>query len=152
MQDVAAIDVNMGCPKPFSIKGGMGAALLKEPEKAAAIMSALVKVCTVVRTHHHWPFLHHHHVRCSLSHVRSASCQSEQPPSRSVRSLRLQVRVLCRVSARHQTAHDRHCCAWHPWACCHAEASRTRHEPTERNTASRGRGTQDPRHCKRRVA
>ncbi|KAH3774399.1 hypothetical protein DPMN_175781 [Dreissena polymorpha] len=31
-QDVSAIDINMGCPKEFSIKGGMGAALLKKPE------------------------------------------------------------------------------------------------------------------------
>jgi len=28
--DVAAIDLNMGCPKEFSIQGGMGAALLKK--------------------------------------------------------------------------------------------------------------------------
>eukprot|EP00045_Choanoeca_perplexa_P014795 m.176354 g.176354 ORF g.176354 m.176354 type:complete len:484 (-) comp16798_c0_seq6:861-2312(-) len=44
--DVAGIDVNMGCPKPFSLKGGMGAALLKEPDRAAAIMTALVQACT----------------------------------------------------------------------------------------------------------
>ena len=31
--DVSGIDVNMGCPKEFSIKGGMGAALLTQPEK-----------------------------------------------------------------------------------------------------------------------
>ncbi|XP_023517247.1 tRNA-dihydrouridine(20) synthase [NAD(P)+]-like isoform X2 [Cucurbita pepo subsp. pepo] len=31
-QDVAAIDINMGCPKSFSISGGMGAALLKKPD------------------------------------------------------------------------------------------------------------------------
>jgi tRNA-dihydrouridine synthase len=30
--DVAAIDINMGCPKAFSISGGMGAALLTKPE------------------------------------------------------------------------------------------------------------------------
>eukprot|EP00045_Choanoeca_perplexa_P014796 m.176376 g.176376 ORF g.176376 m.176376 type:complete len:176 (-) comp16798_c0_seq8:47-574(-) len=36
----------MGCPKPFSLKGGMGAALLKEPDRAAAIMTALVQACT----------------------------------------------------------------------------------------------------------
>ena len=29
--DVAAIDVNMGCPKSFSVSGGMGAALLSKP-------------------------------------------------------------------------------------------------------------------------
>lgn len=30
---MAGIDVNMGCPKEFSLKGGMGAALLTKPEK-----------------------------------------------------------------------------------------------------------------------
>lgn len=48
-EDVAGIDVNMGCPKPFSIKGGMGAALLKEPDHAAAIMTALVQACSKVK-------------------------------------------------------------------------------------------------------
>jgi len=41
--DVAGIDVNAGCPKPFSTHGGMGAALLQEPEKLASILEALVK-------------------------------------------------------------------------------------------------------------
>jgi tRNA-dihydrouridine synthase 2 len=40
---VAGIDVNAGCPKPFSTSGGMGAALLQEPEKLASILEALVK-------------------------------------------------------------------------------------------------------------
>ncbi|XP_014238498.1 tRNA-dihydrouridine(20) synthase [NAD(P)+]-like [Trichogramma pretiosum] len=40
--DVAGIDINMGCPKKFSILGGMGAALLKQPEKAADILKTLV--------------------------------------------------------------------------------------------------------------
>lgn len=31
-KDVAAVDINMGCPKSFSISGGMGAALLTRPE------------------------------------------------------------------------------------------------------------------------
>lgn len=31
-KDVAAVDINMGCPKSFSISGGMGAALLTKPE------------------------------------------------------------------------------------------------------------------------
>ena len=30
---VAGVDINMGCPKTFSLKGGMGAALLSQPEK-----------------------------------------------------------------------------------------------------------------------
>ena len=36
-----AIDVNMGCPKPFSLKGGMGAALLTQPEKVRDILTTL---------------------------------------------------------------------------------------------------------------
>lgn len=41
--DVAGIDVNAGCPKPFSTLGGMGAALLRTPDKLCAILEALVK-------------------------------------------------------------------------------------------------------------
>lgn len=40
--DVAGIDVNAGCPKPFSTSGGMGAALLRTPEKLCSILEALV--------------------------------------------------------------------------------------------------------------
>lgn len=40
---VAGIDINAGCPKPFSTDGGMGAALLKTPDKLCAILEALVK-------------------------------------------------------------------------------------------------------------
>jgi tRNA-dihydrouridine synthase 2 len=51
-EDVAAIDINMGCPKDFSIKGGMGAALLTQPQKVHDILTTLVaalpnKVCFV---------------------------------------------------------------------------------------------------------
>ncbi|XP_059485908.1 tRNA-dihydrouridine(20) synthase [NAD(P)+]-like isoform X2 [Neocloeon triangulifer] len=45
--DVAAIDINMGCPKEFSLKGGMGAALLTQPEKVKNIITTLVKGCTL---------------------------------------------------------------------------------------------------------
>jgi tRNA-dihydrouridine synthase 2 len=41
--DVAGIDINSGCPKPFSTSGGMGAALLKTPDKLCAILEALVR-------------------------------------------------------------------------------------------------------------
>ena len=41
--DVAGIDVNAGCPKPFSTSGGMGAALLQTPDLLASILAALVK-------------------------------------------------------------------------------------------------------------
>ena len=34
LPDISGIDVNMGCPKAFSTSGGMGSALMKEPEKA----------------------------------------------------------------------------------------------------------------------
>ncbi|XP_019755122.2 tRNA-dihydrouridine(20) synthase [NAD(P)+]-like [Dendroctonus ponderosae] len=45
--DVAGIDINMGCPKEFSLKGGMGAALLTQRENAKAILSTLVKNLTI---------------------------------------------------------------------------------------------------------
>lgn len=41
--DVAAIDINMGCPKAFSMKGGMGSALLLDPDRAKAILTTLVQ-------------------------------------------------------------------------------------------------------------
>ncbi|GAM84855.1 hypothetical protein ANO11243_028570 [Dothideomycetidae sp. 11243] len=41
--DVAGIDVNAGCPKPFSTLGGMGAALLKTPDLLCDILRALVE-------------------------------------------------------------------------------------------------------------
>jgi len=41
-QDVSGIDVNMGCPKMFSLKGGMGSALLTQPQKVYDILTNLV--------------------------------------------------------------------------------------------------------------
>ena len=41
--DVDAIDINMGCPKKFSVSGGMGSALLKDPDRAARILRTLKK-------------------------------------------------------------------------------------------------------------
>ncbi|EDV29824.1 uncharacterized protein TRIADDRAFT_2009, partial [Trichoplax adhaerens] len=43
--DVAGIDINMGCPKEYSTKGGMGAALLTEPQKVYNILKKLVDNC-----------------------------------------------------------------------------------------------------------
>ncbi|CAB4055174.1 DUS2 [Lepeophtheirus salmonis] len=43
VKDVDGIDVNMGCPKPFSLKGGMGAALLSDPDKIKSILTHLVE-------------------------------------------------------------------------------------------------------------
>ena len=40
---VSGIDVNAGCPKPFSTSGGMGAALLSTPDLLCSILSKLVK-------------------------------------------------------------------------------------------------------------
>ncbi|TMW55201.1 hypothetical protein Poli38472_013092 [Pythium oligandrum] len=40
-QDVASIDINMGCPKHFSIQGGMGVALMKKPDVACDIVKTL---------------------------------------------------------------------------------------------------------------
>ena len=44
-QDVSGIDVNCGCPKHFSIHGGMGAALLKTPDLLVQILETLVQGC-----------------------------------------------------------------------------------------------------------
>ena len=41
-QDVRGVDLNCGCPKDFSIKGGMGAALLATPDLLIAILQALL--------------------------------------------------------------------------------------------------------------
>ncbi len=37
------IDINMGCPTPKIVKNGEGSALMKEPEKAAGIIRAIVR-------------------------------------------------------------------------------------------------------------
>ena len=39
---VSGVDVNMGCPKAYSIKGGMGAALLTQEAKVVQILTSLV--------------------------------------------------------------------------------------------------------------
>jgi len=44
-KDVAAFCLNMGCPKEFSVKSGMGAALLNTPQQAASIIRALKHAC-----------------------------------------------------------------------------------------------------------
>jgi tRNA-dihydrouridine synthase 2 len=40
-RDVDAIDINMGCPKKFSVAGGMGSALLSDPQRAGNIIRTL---------------------------------------------------------------------------------------------------------------
>lgn len=41
--DVSGIDLNCGCPKPFSTHSGMGAALLTNPDLLCSILTALRK-------------------------------------------------------------------------------------------------------------
>lgn len=41
MHDVSGIDLNCGCPKPFSTHSGMGAALLTNPDLLCSILTAL---------------------------------------------------------------------------------------------------------------
>lgn len=41
VDDVDGIDLNMGCPKKFSVQGGMGAMLLENVDTACEILSAL---------------------------------------------------------------------------------------------------------------
>ncbi|XP_076757009.1 dihydrouridine synthase 2 [Xylocopa sonorina] len=48
--DIAGIDLNMGCPKLFSLVGKMGAALLKEPETAVNILKTLVDNLSITVT------------------------------------------------------------------------------------------------------
>ncbi|MFX4263831.1 tRNA dihydrouridine synthase DusB [Pelotomaculum propionicicum] len=51
------IDVNMGCPTPKIVKNGEGAALMKDPEKAAGIIRAIagrVKVPVTVKMRKGW--------------------------------------------------------------------------------------------------
>jgi tRNA-dihydrouridine synthase 2 len=45
-QDVDAIDVNMGCPKKFSVSGGMGSALLSDRARAYSIIRSLSEAMT----------------------------------------------------------------------------------------------------------
>lgn len=44
---MTAIDVNMGCPKEFSIKGGMGVALLYDLPRAKSVLEALVQTVSI---------------------------------------------------------------------------------------------------------
>lgn len=41
--DISGIDLNCGCPKPFSTHAGMGAALLTNPDLLCSILTALRK-------------------------------------------------------------------------------------------------------------
>ncbi|ORX67215.1 FMN-linked oxidoreductase [Linderina pennispora] len=43
MQDVSGFDLNCGCPKQFSLQGGMGAALMTDPDRLCSILDILVK-------------------------------------------------------------------------------------------------------------
>ncbi|CAA7268086.1 unnamed protein product [Cyclocybe aegerita] len=43
LQDISGVDLNCGCPKPFSTHAGMGAALLTNPDLLCSILSALRK-------------------------------------------------------------------------------------------------------------
>jgi len=48
-RDVDAVDVNMGCPKKFSVSGGMGAALLEDPDRACRIVRSLTNTLSATR-------------------------------------------------------------------------------------------------------
>lgn len=41
--DVAGVDFNFGCPKSFSISGGMGAALLEKPNEIKSLLTRMVQ-------------------------------------------------------------------------------------------------------------
>ncbi|MEF3168813.1 MAG: tRNA dihydrouridine synthase DusB [Deltaproteobacteria bacterium] len=46
-QGAAAIDINMGCPQPKVVKGGAGAALMRDPARAERIVSEIVRAVSV---------------------------------------------------------------------------------------------------------
>lgn len=46
-RDFTVVDINMGCPKHFSVHAGMGAGLLKTPEVAADIIQTLKRNLSV---------------------------------------------------------------------------------------------------------
>lgn len=46
-RDVAGVDLNCGCPKPFSTHNGAGAGLLTTPDKLIAILTGLVGALSV---------------------------------------------------------------------------------------------------------
>ncbi|KAJ2745410.1 tRNA-dihydrouridine synthase 2 [Coemansia sp. BCRC 34490] len=46
-RDVAGFDLNCGCPKRFSIQGGMGAALMSDPDRLCGILTKLVQNVSV---------------------------------------------------------------------------------------------------------
>lgn len=46
-KDIDCFDLNMGCPLPFSMKGGMGVALLNNPENACDIIKTLRRNLTI---------------------------------------------------------------------------------------------------------
>lgn len=41
-QDIAGLDFNFGCPKSFSLSGGMGAALLEKPDQIKSLLTMTV--------------------------------------------------------------------------------------------------------------
>jgi len=44
-ENVAMIDINMGCPVTKVVSKGQGAALMREPERAEAVVGAVVEAC-----------------------------------------------------------------------------------------------------------
>lgn len=54
-RDVSAIDINMGCPKKFSVSGGMGSALLDDPDRACRIIRTLTNEISSTNSHNPIP-------------------------------------------------------------------------------------------------
>eukprot|EP00756_Hemistasia_phaeocysticola_P057545 Hpha_TRINITY_DN34145_c0_g1::TRINITY_DN34145_c0_g1_i1::g.75961::m.75961/K05543/DUS2; tRNA-dihydrouridine synthase 2 len=91
-RDVDGIDLNMGCPKAFSVKGGMGAALLTQPEKVKRILTALVEGLSVpvsckirllperADTLRLLEVIRDSGVRCLTIHARYPPQRSSEPP------------------------------------------------------------------------
>lgn len=82
---MAGIDVNMGCPKEFSLKGGMGAALLTQPEKVK-------KVCLVIFSSFGLSGKEHSVMHCcvSLNSFSTHALDTDHPGTRSIKACHLQ--------------------------------------------------------------
>lgn len=51
MRAQAGVDVNMGCPKSFSVDGGMGVALMSKPDDVVDILKVRISRVLALRLH-----------------------------------------------------------------------------------------------------
>ncbi|KAI8899582.1 hypothetical protein BC833DRAFT_647756 [Globomyces pollinis-pini] len=93
--DVAAIDLNCGCPKKFSLHDGMGSALLETPDKLIAILEALVSNLRVP-------------VSCKIRYLHITYIRLLDP-TESETSMERTIKLLKRIEATKVSAIGIHC-------------------------------------------